>query len=223
MNPEQQPREQHLVDEHASPHAPRARTPYRRLVARFTAVPPIAIGARRQERDVAANEHASPSGFVRRTLVGARSSSPPARVAFSSLTSFATTIAISRTLNYLRERRRRFPRMRSLARSLSSGPHQSAVRVHHFVPGIAIAYCAGTTAILTHRSGFWLGLPFGSGVALTFDELPLLLGRDNPYWGHERLSLIQGTTATVGAAALATRFYRQGASAAMTGLSASDG
>lgn len=62
--------------------------------------------------------------------------------------------------------------------------------------------------MLTHRSGFWLGVPFASGVALTLDELPLLLGQDNPYWGHERLSLIQATTATAGAAALAVRFYR---------------
>lgn len=80
--------------------------------------------------------------------------------------------------------------------------------MHHFLPGIAFAYTAATTAILTHRSGLWLGVPFGSGVALTLDELPLLLGKDNPYWGHERLSLIQATTATAGAAALAVRFYR---------------
>jgi hypothetical protein len=111
----------------------------------------------------------------------------------------------------VRERRRRVPRLRSLTRLISSGPHQSGVRVHHFLPGIAIAFAAGATGILTHRSGFWLGLPFGSGVALTLDELPLLLGRDNPYWGHEHLALIQGTAAAAAAVALATHFYRHGA------------
>lgn len=55
--------------------------------------------------------------------------------------------------------------------------------MHHFLPGIAIAFATGATGILTHRRGFRLSLPFGSGVALTLDELPLLLGRDNPYWG----------------------------------------
>jgi hypothetical protein len=210
MNAEQQPHELHLDDEHARTDDGGARTPHRHLVARLTAVPQIASRTRRQQRD-ADDDETSPAGFVSRTVMGARASSTPARAAFSSLTSFATTIAISRALNYVRERRRRFPRLRSLARHLSSGPHQSAVRVHHFLPGIAIAYATATTAILTHRSGFWLGLPFGAGVALTLDELPLLLGQDNPYWGHERLSLIQATTATVGATALAARFYRHAA------------
>src|SRR5215210_3382034 len=121
--------------------------------------------------------------------MGARASSPLEQAAFGALTSFAATIGISRTVNYVRERRRPFPRLRSLARLASSGPRASGPRVHHFLPGIAIAFAAGTTGILTHRRGFWLGLPFGSGVALTLDELPLPLGRDNPYWGHERLAL----------------------------------
>ena len=192
MNAEQQQPELHLADEHAPTAAAAARSA---LLEPARTAPAV-------------DDETSSADFVRRTVMGARASSPPARAAFSSLTSFATTIAISRTLNYVRERRRRFPRLRSLTRRLSSGPHQSTVRVHHFLPGIAIAYAAATTATLTHRSGFWLGVPFGSGVALTLDELPLLLGQDNPYWGHERLSLIQATTATAGAAALAVRFYR---------------
>ncbi|MDP9344344.1 MAG: hypothetical protein M3P44_01225 [Actinomycetota bacterium] len=153
----------------------------------------------------------SPPRYLRRAVMGARTSSPPEQAAFGALTSFAATIGISRTLNYVRERRRRFPRLRSLTRRASSGPHQSRVRVHHFLPGIAIAFATGATGILNHRRGFWLGLPFGSGVALTLDELPLLLGGDNPYWGHERLALTQGTAAASAAAGLTTRFYRHGA------------
>lgn len=150
-------------------------------------------------------------GFLCRALVGARTAPPRQRAAFGALTSFATTIGISRTLNYVRERRRRFPRLRNAARLASSGPHQSRTRVHHFLPGTPIAFAAGGTAILTHQRGFWLGLPYGAGVALTLDELALLLGLDNPYWGKERLVLAQGTAAAGAAAALATRFHHHGA------------
>jgi hypothetical protein len=153
----------------------------------------------------------SPAEHLQRAVVGARASSPAEQAAFSALTSFAATIGISRTLNYVRERRRPFPRLRSLTRRMSSGPHESGARVHHFLPGLAIALATGATGILSHRRGSWLGLPFGSGVALTLDELPLLLGRDNPYWGHQRLALGQGTAAAGAAAALATRFHRHGA------------
>jgi hypothetical protein len=51
----------------------------------------------------------SPPRFLRRAVLGARVSSPPEQAAFGGLTSFAATIGISRTLNYVRERRRRFP------------------------------------------------------------------------------------------------------------------
>jgi hypothetical protein len=153
------------------------------------------------------------SWVFRCVVVGARASAAPERAAFGSLTSFAATLGISRTVNYVRERRGHFPRLRSLARHASSGPHQSAARVHHFLPGIGIAFAAGATAILTHRRAFWLGLPFGSGVALTIDEIALLLQRDNPYWGYERLALTEGAVAAGAAAALATRFYRHGARA----------
>ena len=43
----------------------------------------------------------SPFGFLRRTVLGARASSPPEQAAFGALTSFGATIGISRTLNYL--------------------------------------------------------------------------------------------------------------------------
>jgi hypothetical protein len=101
----------------------------------------------------------SPAEHLQRAVVGARASSPAEQAAFSALTSFAATIGISRTLNYVRERRRPFPRLRSLTRRMSSGPHESGARVHHFLPGLAIALATGATGILSHRRGSWLGLP----------------------------------------------------------------
>jgi len=38
---------------------------------------------------------------------------------------------------------------------------------------------------------FWLSLPFGTGIALTTDEIALLVTRDNPYWDSETFALVQ--------------------------------
>lgn len=144
-----------------------------------------------------------------RFLLGARNCGSLERAAFGALTSFAATVASSRAINYVRERRRPFPRLRSLTRRVST-VSGSGVRFHHFLPGIGVAYGVGGTAVLTHRRGFWLSLPFGSGVALTLDELALLLGADDAYWGSERLALVQAAAAAASAAALMARFYRRG-------------
>lgn len=52
-----------------------------------------------------------------------------------------------------------------------------------------------------------IAIAFTVGAAAISDELALLLGRDNPYWGDERKALIQGATAAGTAVVLATRFY----------------
>lgn len=141
--------------------------------------------------------------------LGATSS--PERAVFGALISFAITIPTSRTINYVRERRRTAPLLRSLTRRVRGGPHNSAVRVHHFLPGVAIVLAAGGGAILTHeRRAFWLSMPFGVGTALTFDELEVMLGRDNPYWGGERFALTQSGVAALAAAALLLRFHLRG-------------
>jgi hypothetical protein len=126
--------------------------------------------------------------------------------------SMATAIGAARAINYVRERRRPAPSLRSWARRAYHSPGQEQLRVHHFLPGIGLAFAAGGTAILTHRDGreFWLSLPFGTGLGLTVDEIALLVKRDNPYWDSERFALIQSGAAAVSAAALAARFYRRG-------------
>lgn len=148
-------------------------------------------------------------GPLARALAGARRAPSFERAGFGALLSFAATIPVSRTVNYVRERKRHAPLLRSLARRVASVPRSSDPRVHHFVPGVGIAFAAGGAAILTQdRRAFLLSLPFGVGVGLTLDELEVMVGRDNPYWGSEGFALAQSAVAAAGAAALALRFVK---------------
>src|SRR5215218_7655068 len=124
---------------------------------------------------------------------GYRTVSPTERAAFGMLSTFAATIATSRSINHLRERRRPGPRLRSWARRAYHSPGQEQLRVHHYLPGMGLALAAGGAAILTRMDGreFWLSLPFGTGAGLTLDEIALLVRRDNPYWDSEGFALIQ--------------------------------
>jgi hypothetical protein len=125
------------------------------------------------------------------------------------LSSFAVTIGTSRAINYVLERRRATPRLRSWARRAYHSPGQEQLRVHHFLPGICLAFLSGASAILTRDDGreFWLSVPFGIGAGLTLDEIAILTERDNPYWESERLAAAQAAVAAAGAFALAARFH----------------
>jgi hypothetical protein len=146
------------------------------------------------------------------TRRGYRTVSPAGQASFGMLSAFATTIAVSRAINYARERRRHAPMLRSWARRAYHSPGQEQLRVHHFLPGMWLVLVAGGAAILTRVDGreFWLSLPFGTGAGLTLDEIALLVKRDNPYWGSETLALSQAAVAALAAAALAARFHRRG-------------
>jgi hypothetical protein len=65
--------------------------------------------------------------------------------------------------------------------------HIGTSHVHHFVPGIAIAFLAGGASIVLRdeRLAPALAIPFGSGIALTLDESALLLRLDDVYWTEE--------------------------------------
>ena len=91
------------------------------------------------------------------------------------------------------------PRLRGLGRSIYPAPGQEQVRIQHFVPGIGIAFVTGAVAIFARDDGreAWLAAPFGVGVGLTIDELPLLIKLDNPYWGSEKTSLIEAGVAAL--------------------------
>jgi hypothetical protein len=98
------------------------------------------------------------------------------------LTSFAVTICASRAVNYVLERRRRAPRLRSWARHADHAAGQEQLRVHHFIPGIGLALVSGAGAILTRndRREFWFSLPFGTGAGLTLDEIAILTNWTTP-------------------------------------------
>src|SRR6476659_7445523 len=87
--------------------------------------------------------------------------------------------------------------------------------IHHFVPGIVIAFGAGTGALLTDNDALEdrLALPMGMGMGLTFDEAALLLDLRDVYWTREGLLSVQlslGATAILSIAILTRRILRRG-------------
>lgn len=87
--------------------------------------------------------------------------------------------------------------------------------IHHFVPGIALAFVAGGISIMSRdeRLDPWLAVPFGTGVAMTLDESALLLKLDDVYWTEEGIVSVQITLAALAmlsALALALRMLRRG-------------
>jgi hypothetical protein len=126
---------------------------------------------------------------------------------FNLLTSFATTFILVRSVTYaLRERPRVGP-----FRNMRVGRRH----IHHFVPGIVIAFGAGAAAILTRdeRLDPLLAIPFGVGMGLTLDESALLLDLEDVYWSREGLLSVQITLAVIamlGALTLGLRFLRRG-------------
>ena len=126
---------------------------------------------------------------------------------FNLLTSFATTFILVRSVTYaLRERRTVGP-----FRNIRVGRRH----IHHYVPGIVVAFVAGTAALLSRdeRLEPVLAVPFGVGMGLTLDESALLLDLEDVYWRREGLLSVQITLtviAMLGALALGLRFLRRG-------------
>ena len=135
------------------------------------------------------------------------------RAALGMLSAFGTTLVAARAINYGREQRRPAPSLRSRLRRTVDTVRRDDARIHHFVPGLALALTSGAVGAVTRDDdwGFVLGLPFGSGAALVLDELPLLLGRNNPYWGSETFAGAQVISAGIAGAVLAVRLRRRGA------------
>jgi hypothetical protein len=87
--------------------------------------------------------------------------------------------------------------------------------IHHFVPGILIAFASGTAALLTDDDEVEqrLAVPMGAGIGLTFDEAALLLDLRDVYWTREGLLSVQlslGATAILSIAILTLRMLRRG-------------
>lgn len=141
---------------------------------------------------------------------GYRRSPGPERVVSGMTVSFAVTITVSRTLNYILERRRAMPRLRGLGRLLVPGRNKP--RVHHYFPGMNLAFIAGGTGLIARAGTLdrWLSLPFGVGVALTTDEVGILLSRNNPYWGGTRAAQRQVAASSIATLGFALDFLRRG-------------
>jgi len=87
--------------------------------------------------------------------------------------------------------------------------------IHHFVPGIVLAFLAGGAGIVVSdaRADRWLAVPFGAGLALTLDESALLLDLDDVYWTQEGVVSVQiafGALGALSALVLALRALRRG-------------
>ncbi|HVD37838.1 MAG TPA: hypothetical protein VNC15_03275 [Solirubrobacterales bacterium] len=87
--------------------------------------------------------------------------------------------------------------------------------IHHFVPGILLAFGSGTAALLSDDDELeqWLAIPMGAGFGLTFDEAALLLDLRDVYWSREGLLSVQlslGATAILSIAILTLRMLRRG-------------
>jgi hypothetical protein len=87
--------------------------------------------------------------------------------------------------------------------------------IHHFVPGILLAFASGTAALLTDDDAFEdkLAIPMGAGMGLTFDEAALLLDLRDVYWTREGLLSVQlslGATAILSIAIITQRMLRRG-------------
>src|SRR5215203_5952433 len=87
--------------------------------------------------------------------------------------------------------------------------------IHHFIPGILIAFGSGALALLTQSQKLEtsLAIPFGAGIGLTFDEAALLLDLRDVYWTREGILSVQvslGLAATLGGTILGLRMLRRG-------------
>ncbi len=126
---------------------------------------------------------------------------------FNLLVSFGGTFVAVRTITYMLRGRPTVGPFRNL--------RVGRRHIHHFVPGIVIAFASGAAAILTRNEEIepLLAVPFGVGMGLTLDESALLLELDDVYWTREGLLSVQITLAVMallGALTLALRLLRRG-------------
>lgn len=87
--------------------------------------------------------------------------------------------------------------------------------IHHFVPGILIAFGCGGAGLATTSARLeeLLSAGFGAGVGLTFDEAALLLDLRDVYWTREGLLSLQvsfGVAAVLSVTLLGLRMLRRG-------------
>jgi hypothetical protein len=128
------------------------------------------------------------------------------------LGSFVASLVVVRTSTYTIRSRGTFGPFRDV--------HAGGRHIHHFIPGIALAFLAGGTAICTRGEELekYLALPFGLGVALTLDESALLLELEDVYWserGQISVEIAAGAAALLASTAQTLRLLRRGEEAVL--------
>jgi hypothetical protein len=123
------------------------------------------------------------------------------------MTSFGLTFVVARLSTW------------SIRRRGTAGPFRNVKlrnrHVHHFIPGIAMAFLAGGVSVASKNEALdaWLAVPFGAGVALTLDESALLLELDDVYWSERGIVSVQITLSAMlmlSGLALGLRLLRRG-------------
>ena len=154
---------------------------------------------------LAAEEAVAETAHVAR--VGYEQTSTRENAMFNLLSSFVGAFVAARGITYLLRRRSTVGPFRNL--------RVGRRHIHHFVPGIVMAFSSGAGAILTRSENLEpkLAVPFGVGMGLTLDESALLLELEDVYWTREGLLSVQITMAVaalLASLALALRFLRRG-------------
>jgi hypothetical protein len=145
-------------------------------------------------------------------LEGFRASPERETALLNLLGSFVTTFGVVRASTWTIRRRGTFGPFRDLK---AGGRH-----IHHFIPGISLAFLSGGWAICTSNEEFekWIAIPFGAGVALTLDESALLLELEDVYWserGQLSVEIALGAAALLATTALTLRVLRRGEEAVL--------
>jgi hypothetical protein len=144
---------------------------------------------------------------VQVVVAGYRSGSNHENTLLNLFVSYALTAATARVATHSIRRHGRFGPFRD---ARVGGRH-----IHHFIPGIALAFISGAVSIASRdeRLDPWLAMPFGVGTALTLDEVALLVELEDVYWSEEGVLSLQvslGTVALLGTLTLVLRTLRRG-------------
>jgi hypothetical protein len=146
------------------------------------------------------------------TVAGYRFGDPKENALLNLLLSYALTFAVVRASTHTIRERGSFGPIRNL--------HINDRHIHHFIPGIIIAFLAGGVSVVSRDEGLdqWLAIPFGIGTALTLDEAALLIELEDVYWSEEGILSVQIALAGLtglGALAMALRLFRRGEQAVL--------
>jgi len=179
-----------------------------RVWRRGSAPLPAPEGHRLEAAETAARQ------TVEIALAGYRGGSLRENAMLNLLGSFTATFVFARGSTLAIRRRGTFGPFRNLR----VGPRH----IHHFVPGIVLAFLAGGASVVSRdeRLDPLLAVPFGAGVALTLDESALLLRLDDVYWTEEGIVSVQITLAALlilSALAMTLRVLRRGEEAVLGG------